>query len=455
MAPSPDIPSMAVLSTFVSSNKADVFKCHSIDEQTFIAPPYACSYSHGAKRGLTPHLAVATEQGTIHILNTSKREDWDAEPQRTSFQPHANGVFDVRWSLSDSLLATASGDQSVRITTLASSVATADRTLHVLHGHQGTVKCVAWDPSHDGDILCTGGRDGSICLWDLRAGERRLDNGSLAPVLTVSKAHDDLAKIPKSKSRGRKLVPNAPLKSITHLLYTDVHPHGIVSSSSFDGIVHLWDVRLPTASPTKSSRSTKPPRPAPVLTSADPTTAADTRRPRGLTTLALGSGPTAGLLYALSNDARVHTYALPTLAPLSGAAPGADPYAFADPRMQTNSFYVRLAASPCGRWLASGSVVDGVAGRAYLFDAAAAASARRAWEVGRSSSSSLGAGCTNTGVELRGQMGEVGALDWADGILATCADDGTVRVWRPDVEIARRCAEESEEMKWEWSCASA
>ena len=25
-----------------------------------------------------PLLAVATEQGTVHVLNTSKRQDWDA-----------------------------------------------------------------------------------------------------------------------------------------------------------------------------------------------------------------------------------------------------------------------------------------------------------------------------------------------------------------------------------------
>ena len=56
-------------------------------------------------------------------------------------------------------------------------------------------------------------------------------------------------------------------------------------------------------------------------------------------------------------------------------------------------------------------------------------------------------------MELRGQTGEVGAMDWADGMLATCADDGTVRVWRPDVDVARQCAEDPEEMKWSWSWA--
>ncbi|KAI0751438.1 WD40-repeat-containing domain protein [Daedaleopsis nitida] len=443
----------SILRSFVSSNKADVYKCQSIDERTFITLPYACSYSHGAKRGGAPHLAVATEQGTVHILDTSKRRDWDVEPQRLTVQSHENGIFDVRWSPSDRLLATASGDHSIHITSLSSSAYSEDRMLHVLRGHEGTVKCVAWDPSHDGDVLCSGGREGSICLWDLRVGEARhnAEGGStLAPVLSVPKAHESELKAPKPKGRRGKIVVAAPLKSITHLLYTDSHPYGIVSSSSSDGILHLWDVRLPTVStPKRSARSSRTARTKPLFTSScDPTTSSGTRRARGITTLAAGSGPTAGLVYALGTDSRVHTYSAPWLEPLSGypaAELGAhDPHAHAHANMLTNSFYVRLAASPCGRWLAGGNALDG---RAYLFDIASAASAAKARDVGR-----FGWGAP---VELQGQTGEVGAMDWADGMLATCADDGTVRVWRPDVDVAKRCADDPEEMKWEWSWAQS
>lgn len=101
--------------------------------------------------------------------------------------------------------------------------------------------------------------------------------------------------------------------------------------------------------------------------------------------------------------------------------------------MQTNSFYVRAALSPCGRWLANGSTADG---RVFLFD------------VG---SSARWAGGSAQAVVLRGQRGEVGALDWAQGMLATCADDATVRIWRPDIGVHRRCLEDSEEMRWHWS----
>ncbi|KAI0771938.1 WD40 repeat-like protein [Trametes elegans] len=441
-----------MLRSFVSSNKSDVFKCHSIHESSLHNIPYACSYSNGAKRGETPHIAVATEQGTVDILNTTKRDDWDVESQRVTVQPHANGVFDVRWSPSDTLLATASGDHTVRISTLSSSAASQDRTLHILRGHSGTVKSIAWDPAHDGTVLCSGGRDGWICLWDLRVGERSA-SGEISPVFSIPMAHDLEGKASRSKSSRGRLVPGMPLQSITSLLYTDTHPYGIVSSCCADGIVNLWDVRLPSNNKRSKAKKTSKQVVKPLYTSTDPTAAGGSRRGRGITTLAGGSGPTAALVFALGIDSRVHTYTLPSLQALSGhtapepaPAPAPipstvvtydDPHAFSDPRMKTNSFYVRMATSPCGRWLAAGSATGG---RAYLYDISLAG---RAGEI-------ISAGW-GAGVELKGQLGEMGAVDWANGMLATCADDGTVRVWRPDLEVSRQCRTDPDEMRWNWA----
>lgn len=41
------VPTRSILQTFVSSNKSDVFKCHSIHENLSVNIPYACSYSNG------------------------------------------------------------------------------------------------------------------------------------------------------------------------------------------------------------------------------------------------------------------------------------------------------------------------------------------------------------------------------------------------------------------------
>ena len=115
--------------------------------------------------------------------------------------------------------------------------------------------------------------------------------------------------------------------------------------------------------------------------------------------------------------------------------------------MLIRSFYVRVAVSPCGRWLACG----GASGSAFVFDTSSTSSSgigldARPGEDGRK-------GKIDMGVELKGQDGEVGAVDWADGTLATCADDGTVRLWRPDLERAEICKTDPNGAGFGWSLA--
>ncbi|KAI6101563.1 hypothetical protein EDD16DRAFT_388555 [Pisolithus croceorrhizus] len=44
------LPSRRILQSFVSSHKSDVYTCHSLSNNHFVTPPYACAYSNGAKR---------------------------------------------------------------------------------------------------------------------------------------------------------------------------------------------------------------------------------------------------------------------------------------------------------------------------------------------------------------------------------------------------------------------
>ncbi|KIJ19992.1 hypothetical protein PAXINDRAFT_166171 [Paxillus involutus ATCC 200175] len=419
------LPSRRILQSFVSSHKSDVYKCDSLANDTFVTPPYACAYSYGAKSGRAPVLAVATEEGSVIILNTTGRRSWECEPQRTVFQPHDNGIFDVKWSLDDSMLATASGDKTSRICSVETQ-----NTLQVLQNHTSTVKCISWDPSHR-DILSTGSRDGMICVWDVRVASGCTVNGenvpTLQPVITINAAHGQ----EKTKGGRKKAIPLP--RSVTSVLYADARPHGLISSGSFDGVLNLWDLRLPVVDDTK--RSPKMPRAITPLGSSpdDPTTMNGSRRPRGISSLCTGSGPTSSLLFALGADSRLHTYSSPGLIPLE-----ADTH----PNLRT-SFYVRLASSPCGRWLASGC--SGKDGSLFLFDVSNAA---------RLSVSPYTKGCTaslSAAVQLRGQIGEIGAVDWANDMVATCADDGTVRVWRPNCEVYGKCVSDPEAQRWNWS----
>ena len=190
-------------------------------------------------------------------------------------------------------------------------------------------------------------------------------------------------------------------------------------------ILRCWDIRQSSTSKTRTIADSI------LLTElysspADPTVLQGSRRPRGIISLARGSGPSAGLIFAIGADSRVHTYDVPTLTPQRNS--------FQHENLQTNSFYVGLSVSPCGRWLACGG--SGTKGNSFLFDVENACRpflpAQRA-------------------VELTGQTGEVGAVDWGRDMLATCADSGTVRIWRPDVVTCRHCQEHPEECKWDWS----
>lgn len=155
------------------------------------------------------------------------RADHSIEPQRAMFPAHANAIFDLKWHPNDEYIATASGDQTVAI----SSVHNENRVTTLVE-HTQSVKCLAWDPEN-GNVLCSGGRDGTINIWDLRVGERWrrvIDRGELRPVLTMPHAHKDLGT--RCTPNGRKVA-----RSITSLVYAVGKPYSVISSGAFDGCV--------------------------------------------------------------------------------------------------------------------------------------------------------------------------------------------------------------------------
>ena len=161
----------------------------------------------------------------IHALALT----FHTEPQRTVLTAHSNAIFDLKWHPSDDHIATASGDQSIVIYSVRH-----ENRLTTLAGHTQSVKCVAWEPEN-GNVLCSGGRDGSILVWDLRVGESRrasMGRGELGPSLVIPQAHKDVGS--RCTPNGRKVA-----RSITSLTYAIGRPYSIISSGSFDGCVEF------------------------------------------------------------------------------------------------------------------------------------------------------------------------------------------------------------------------
>ena len=88
-------------------------------------------------------------------------------------------ILDVGWSLDNCRLAIATGSyQGVVLDT------NTGHTIARLYGHRSSPKIIRWHPDAS-DILLTGGRDGTIRMWDIRQRTREIHG----PAITILNAH--------------------------------------------------------------------------------------------------------------------------------------------------------------------------------------------------------------------------------------------------------------------------
>jgi WD40 repeat protein len=109
-------------------------------------------------------LASASGDGTVRV--------WDAADgtERACLRGHATDVLDVAFAPSSGLLASAARDGTVRLWEVGGWAQRA-----CLRGHAGAVNRVAFSP--DGALLASGSRDETVRLWDVATGEERLRLG--------------------------------------------------------------------------------------------------------------------------------------------------------------------------------------------------------------------------------------------------------------------------------------
>ncbi|MBT5711636.1 hypothetical protein HOI71_11375, partial [Candidatus Poribacteria bacterium] len=74
-------------------------------------------------------------------------------------QSHSGWVYAVAFSPDSAILASGSGDRTVRLWDVAGR-----REIAALRGHEGWVYSVVFSP--DGETVASGSVDGTVLLWD-------------------------------------------------------------------------------------------------------------------------------------------------------------------------------------------------------------------------------------------------------------------------------------------------
>ncbi|KIX08572.1 uncharacterized protein Z518_03228 [Rhinocladiella mackenziei CBS 650.93] len=401
-----------------------------------------------------------------------------------TLHPHDNAVMDMELSPDDSLIATASGDQTCRITDMRTQVPT-----HTLIGHTGSVKCVQFQPGSGNNVLTTCSRDGSICLWDLRCARAKgsslpkifpsssalmIGEGrEVNPVNHIRDAHTSCDRFHHVKGKRQRNAVSArygfAIMSCTFI--SESRPHLLATASDNDAAIKLWDMR--------TSYNKRSGRPTPVSVTLEPQSH-ENHRQFGVTSIAMGTD--GSRLYSLCRDHTVYAYSTPHL--VVGGAPemasssshpfrqsrsagqGLGPlYGFRHPALRLATFYDKLAlrqrtedkTEMIATGTSEGCAVIFPTDERYLNMSTQRPPLPTKNGVGQgrdlpreTSNLPLLSGVTvesdrdscpiyHHGAGLvNGHQREVTAVAWAlNGNLITTADDCTTRCWREDADRAR------------------
>ena len=125
-------------------------------------------------------------------------------------------------------------------------------------------------------------------------------------------------------------------------------------------------------------------------------------RPRGVVGMVL---PDQTHVIVLARDSRVYVYERTTLKPTQAT--------MGDAMLRTNSAFASIALSPCRRWIAAG----GLYGTVVIFNV-------------EKTGFREDARYRPTPVCVEAPHGEINGIAWTNSGLVTCADDGSVRMWR-------------------------
>ncbi|KAH8373608.1 protein lethal(2)denticleless [Drosophila serrata] len=332
-------------------------------------------------------LAIANEDGKITLQDTTQRNQEPEEQSLAGPQCHYNAVFDLEWAPGQMRFVSASGDHTARLWEVAGS---GIRGLNSYVGHTRSVKSAAFKRT-DPAVFATGGRDGAILIWDIRANlnmdlTSRVDNCIYSghtggPGTPVSQR--------KQRTRTPKMASGTTSSSITGLAFQDNDT--LISCGAGDGVIKVWDLRR------NYTAYKKEPLPRHKLPYAGHSTF------RGFTNLIVDAA--GSRLYANCMDNTIYCYNLASYSPRPLACYKG---------LLNSTFYIKSCLSPDGKYLLSGSSDE----RAYI------------WNLDHAEEPL---------VALAGHTVEVTCVAWGsshDCPIVTCSDDARHKIWRigPDLD---------------------
>ena len=358
-----------------------------VDALGEIGLPYVVKFNN--LRGGTM-VAIGDEGGDVRVLDATRAlpragETGAGYEAMWEFSAHDNAIYDVAWTSDDLRLITASADRGVACYDAG--------TMKVVSacddGHTSCVKAVATRPTSP-DVFATGGRDGRLLVFDARQSV----TCDLERVATVDYAH----RLPGATSGRRR----ACLHSVTSVAF-DNTGDVVLSSGGSDGLVKTWDLRqmkstigvLRDAAEDEYVRGSFYDCGVGVRFSGLGTSGSSTK-PRGISGIAVD--PTSSRV--------VVSYVDNHMAMFDANDPSGKPSRHFIGHIST-SYYVKPSFSPDGARVACGSLDNNV----------------HVWNVDRPDERSI---------ELEGHTAGVGCVHWSGRVdgLASCADDGCVRLWR-------------------------
>ncbi|TRY74575.1 hypothetical protein TCAL_09741 [Tigriopus californicus] len=373
------------------------------------APTYAMKFC--PIPGFQHILMTANEEGCLNRIDTSARPL--ARPG-LSQRCHRNAILDLSWAAHRAdVWVTVSGDLKAKTWILGPDGV--GREEREFLGHLRTVKTVEFEPGSD-QVFATGSRDSAIHVWDRRESPPTHLVNRIRFAHKNPRCGDRIARA-KSGTSGARLPRNNEFgsSSITAIKYQDAHT--LISCADNDGLIKVWDLRR-----------------AYSAYRGDPLPQCQFRHPghsshQGFTALALNPG--SPHLYAACMDRSVYQYNLHTQQSLPERAfIGSD----------CSSFYVKLALSPEGQYLVSGSKNR----CAVIWNTEALP---KAWPA--PSDPQHPWVTIEPSACLTGHNAEVTCVDWCQSgwKLATCADDMEHRLWEWHPEHENEtCGQASAEM---------